>query len=93
MWFRLLLQWFLYPVSDVSAALISVGQAVPVEGRYTIEGLRSGMYHAAVLRSGVPVMLYGDRPCPENECDPTTGVPILVEGDALTKRVNIHLGK
>lgn len=61
-------------------------------GNYLIGGLPSGTYFATTDTFGDYFdELYDDIPCPDQECDPTTGTPISVSGASDTTGIDFVL--
>jgi carboxypeptidase family protein len=66
------------------------------DGRYVIDGIPTGRFFMVALEGEYPDntyvdQLYGERPCPGLNCDPTTGRPVSVTLGEPTERVDFRL--
>lgn len=62
-------------------------------GDYAFQGLPAGNYFAIASASGYVGELYSDLPCPNSNCDPTTGTPIPVALDSDTLGIDFALDR
>ena len=60
-------------------------------GNYTVEGLAPGDYFAIADHWQLDSQLYDGLPCPNGDCDPTTGTPIAASLNTTTPGIDFDL--
>ena len=79
-----------------SEGFFIASQVTDSAGQYLFGNLTPGAYFASTRNAvGLLDEIYDDLPCPggsfSNDCDPTTGTPILIENDATAAGIDFAL--